>query len=565
MRMRTLSIFAVGLLVLVAMGACGSSSATSTPAAPAPTTAAAAKVAAASATPVPMDPTATAASAGSTGTEPAEIQNESGQEVYSQKCTECHGTNLQGTGAGPELTAPNLLSFANAQKLLTFISNRMPLNAPGSLSQQQDLDVTAYILHHASLLPLGQALTSGNAASIPLQQVMVSPTPGPSPTPGAAPTPTAVPTILEVQVAQVPGLGAFLTTAKGYTLYYYDKDQPGQSNCTGSCAQTFQPLTAGEGVNPGLGAGIPGTLTTVERPDGNDQVAYSAEPAYDQIPLYTYYGDSEPGETKGNYYENAWHIVSVEISEPLPTATSLPVAEAIAQGNAGVGAALYMGNCTQCHGLQGQGVDAPPLRDSQYVQSAGDQAVFDTVANGRANTEMPSWLADNGGPFDAAQVGDVVAYLHTLQDVSPLPTQMAPPEEPTATPVPAGAPTPEPARPSMPGQAGLAVTLTGDAGRGAIEFGHYCARCHGPEGVQGIPNPGSDDGSVPPLNPIDPTIYNSDPKIFATNVDLFIEHGSIPEGPNPQILMPRFGDGNMLTPETIADIIAYVLSINGAQ
>jgi mono/diheme cytochrome c family protein len=29
--------------------------------------------------------------------------------------------------------------------------------------------------------------------------------------------------------------------------------------------------------------------------------------------------------------------------------------------------------------------------------------------------------------------------------------------------------------------------------------------------------------------------------------------------------MPRFGDGNMLTPETIADIIAYVLSINGAQ
>jgi hypothetical protein len=70
---------------------------------------------------------------------------------------------------------------------------------------------------------------------------------------------------------------------------------------------------------------------------------------------------------------------------------------------------------------------------------------------------------------------------------------------------------------------------------------------------------------VPPLNPIDPTIFNSDPKIFATNVDLFIEHGSIPEGPNPQILMPRFGDAKMLTQETIADIIAYMLAVNGAQ
>ena len=93
-------------------------------------------------------------------------------------------------------------------------------------------------------------------------------------------------------------------------------------------------------------------------------------------------------------------------------------------------------------------------------------------------------------------------------------------------------------------------------------FGVYCSTCHGPEGVLGIPNPGSDDGSVPTLKPIDPTLINSDLKVFAENLDLFIEHGSVPEGPDPLIMMPPFGDSKMLTPQQIADLIAYVIELN---
>jgi hypothetical protein len=78
----------------------------------------------------------------------------------------------------------------------------------------------------------------------------------------------------------------------------------------------------------------------------------------------------------------------------------------------------------------------------------------------------------------------------------------------------------------------------------------------------GVPNPGSDDGSVPDLNPIDPTLTNTDPKIFAQNVDLFIEHGSVPSGPGPMIMMPYFGDNKLLTPQQIADVIAYLFSLN---
>ncbi len=77
-----------------------------------------------------------------------------------------------------------------------------------------------------------------------------------------------------------------------------------------------------------------------------------------------------------------------------------------------------------------------------------------------------------------------------------------------------------------------------------------------------MPNPDSDDGSVPTLNPIDPTIASKDPKVFATNLDLFIEHGSTPEGPSPALKMPAWGDAKTLTPQQIADVIAYIMSLN---
>lgn len=89
------------------------------------------------------------------------------------------------------------------------------------------------------------------------------------------------------------------------------------------------------------------------------------------------------------------------------------------------------------------------------------------------------------------------------------------------------------ARPSNAGGPGNAVNLTGNVDSGKQIFATNCQACHAAEGKGGNPNPGATDGGIPPLNPIDPTLANSDYKIFATNIDLFIEHGSTPEGTNP--------------------------------
>jgi mono/diheme cytochrome c family protein len=257
-------------------------------------------------------------------------------------------------------------------------------------------------------------------------------------------------------------------------------------------------------------------------------------------------------------------VLVAALQRPVEGAT-VPVPSEGGQAEAALGAPIYFLHCSSCHGVQGQGIDAPPLRDSQYVGTKSKQEVFSTIADGRTGTEMPAWLVTNGGSLTDVEISRVIAYLGTWQGVPPLPTSTPVPEEPTETPLPPDAPTPEPAQPSLPGGPGPAASLAGEVDRGQSGFGLFCAVCHSAEGVGGVPNPGSDDGTVPELNPIDPTIENPDPKVFAANVDLFIEHGSVPDGPSPMIMMPSFGDAKMLTDQEIADLIAYVISLNATE
>lgn len=112
------------------------------------------------------------------------------------------------------------------------------------------------------------------------------------------------------------------------------------------------------------------------------------------------------------------------------------------------------------------------------------------------------------------------------------------------------------------GKPGPAVDLQGDATAGATVFKNECEKCHGEEGKGGVENPGSSEGTVPGVNPLDAEFVSTDLKTFATNIDLFIEHGATPPGDNPAKVMPAFGDEGKLTPQQIADVIAYVIGLN---
>ena len=93
-------------------------------------------------------------------------------------------------------------------------------------------------------------------------------------------------------------VGPVVSTADGLTLYTYDKDSAGKSDCYGQCAQYWHPYL-GSGSKPF------GHMTLIDRSDGTQQWAYDGKP------LYTFVQDKVPGEIKGNDFHNVWHVVPV--------------------------------------------------------------------------------------------------------------------------------------------------------------------------------------------------------------------------------------------------------------
>ena len=81
-----------------------------------------------------------------------------------------------------------------------------------------------------------------------------------------------------------------LTNGKGFTLYSFAPDTPTTSKCYGTCAAYWPPAIG----TSAAGSGLPGKTTTIKRTDGSLQLTYNGHP------LYTYVGDSAPGQASGN-------------------------------------------------------------------------------------------------------------------------------------------------------------------------------------------------------------------------------------------------------------------------
>ncbi len=91
-------------------------------------------------------------------------------------------------------------------------------------------------------------------------------------------------------------LGPVLTDTKGMTLYYFDKDAAGKSNCNGKCAENWPPLMAG------ADAKSIEDFTVVVRDDGSRQWAHRG------LPLYRWVKDEKPGDTTGHRFKNVWTV-----------------------------------------------------------------------------------------------------------------------------------------------------------------------------------------------------------------------------------------------------------------
>jgi predicted lipoprotein with Yx(FWY)xxD motif len=99
------------------------------------------------------------------------------------------------------------------------------------------------------------------------------------------------------------GAVTVLADAKGLTLYWFAPDTAARSACYGSCAAYWPPVKGPATAGPG----VTGKLSVITRSDG------SVQAAYDGHPLYTYIGDSAPGQANGNGLNlngGLWHEVT---------------------------------------------------------------------------------------------------------------------------------------------------------------------------------------------------------------------------------------------------------------
>ena len=106
-----------------------------------------------------------------------------------------------------------------------------------------------------------------------------------------------------LKTAKIGG-ATVLTNAKGFTLYSFAPDTLTKSNCNGSCIHYWPPVKGPATAGPG----VTGKLTVITRSDGSKQAAYNGHP------LYTYIGDTKPGQDKGNGLNlsgGLWHVITV--------------------------------------------------------------------------------------------------------------------------------------------------------------------------------------------------------------------------------------------------------------
>jgi len=125
---------------------------------------------------------------------------------------------------------------------------------------------------------------------------------------GGSPSPSE--TALSVQTDSISGIGTVLANGAGLTLYHNTKETGTTIVCTGGCVSVWPPALVTGSLPHDTGM-IKGTFGTIMRPDGSTQLTING------MPLYTYTGDSGPGQASGQGIQGVWFAVT-----PSGTSTS---------------------------------------------------------------------------------------------------------------------------------------------------------------------------------------------------------------------------------------------------
>jgi predicted lipoprotein with Yx(FWY)xxD motif len=126
---------------------------------------------------------------------------------------------------------------------------------------------------------------------------------------GASPAGSSSSGPAAVQARTLPDLGTVLVDGQGYTLYMFPPDHRDRVTCTGPCAGSWPPLAEPTGATPKTGGKVDRSLVGTApnpNPDGGEVVTYHG------WPLYTYAGDTQPGQATGQALDlngGYWYVM----------------------------------------------------------------------------------------------------------------------------------------------------------------------------------------------------------------------------------------------------------------
>lgn len=87
------------------------------------------------------------------------------------------------------------------------------------------------------------------------------------------------------------------TDAKGLSIYTFDVDEPGVSNCYKGCAKAWPPVLVKSAD------GLQAPLAVTQRTDGTLQLTVNNQP------VYLFVGDKNPGDITGDGLDDVWHLI----------------------------------------------------------------------------------------------------------------------------------------------------------------------------------------------------------------------------------------------------------------
>lgn len=126
--------------------------------------------------------------------------------------------------------------------------------------------------------------------------------------------------------------------------------------------------------------------------------------------------------------------------------------------------ALYVNNCSGCHGTSGMHGAAQSLNNAVYLALVPKETLRQVIANGVPGSLMPGFSTASGGDFSANQINILTEGIEKWANPSAVQMGGLPP---------------------------YTSTSRGDATAGAQTFQAACASCHGKDGKGGSLSDGS--------------------------------------------------------------------------